>query len=199
VARNPAKGLKARIGDKLDFAKSLLSQPKTLGAIAPSSARMAKIMASVIDLESDLPVLELGPGTGVITKAILETGISADKVYSVEYDNCFLAGLKGRYPGVNFLQGDAFRISQIAKELGIEQFDCVISALPLLNFPAAQRLRLVKSALKLIGNQRPMVQFSYGRRPPVPARPKYFSVIHMDSVFRNIPPARIWTYQRVVG
>ncbi|MCF6321079.1 MAG: methyltransferase domain-containing protein [Rhizobiaceae bacterium] len=196
MTQKPAKGLAAKIGDKLDFAKSLISQPKTLGAIAPSSARMAKIMASVINVESGLPVLELGPGTGVITKAILDTGISADKVYSVEYDSCFLAGLNRRYPGVNFLQGDAFRISQIAKELGIEQFDCVISALPLLNFSPAQRLKLVKNALKLIGNERPMVQFSYGRRPPVPARPKYFSVVHMDSVFRNIPPARIWTYQR---
>ena len=83
---------------------------------------------------------------------------------------------------MNFIQGDAFKLSNIVSELGIEKFDCVISALPLLNFPTTQRIRLVNSALEIIEPGRPMVQFSYSPRPPVPRRSRHFSVRHLDTV-----------------
>jgi phosphatidylethanolamine/phosphatidyl-N-methylethanolamine N-methyltransferase len=186
--------LVSKIGDKLEFVRGLVTKPKTVGAIAPTSARMALKMASLIRPDSGLPVLELGPGTGVITKAILDAGVKPENIYSIEYSAGFIPGLKRRYPGVNFIQGDAFKIKEIAEELGIKQFDCVISALPLLNFPISQRMRLVVAALKLVELGRPLVQFSYGPRPPVPERSKNFIVNHMGTVLRNIPPARIWTY-----
>jgi len=186
--------LVSKFGDKLEFARGLVTKPKTLGAIAPTSARMATKMASLVRPDSGLPVLELGPGTGVITKAILDTGIKPENVYSIEYSADFLPGLKRRYPGINFIHGDAFKIREIAEELGISRFDCVISALPLLNFPISQRLRLIVASLKLMEHERPLVQFSYGPRPPVPERSRNFKVNHLGTVLRNIPPARIWTY-----
>jgi len=186
--------LGSKIGDKLEFARGLVTKPKTLGAIAPTSARMAGKMASLIRVDSGLPVLELGPGTGVITKAILDAGVKPENIYSVEYTAGFIPGLERRYPGTNFIHGDAFNITAIAAELGIKQFDCVISALPLLNFPISQRIRLVVAALKLVEHGRPLVQFSYSPRPPVPERSRHFSVNHLGTVLRNIPPARIWTY-----
>ena len=186
--------LVSRFGDKIDFAKSLVLKPKTIGAIAPTSARTAIKMASVIRPQSGLPVLELGPGTGVITKAILASGIDPDKLVSIEYSAEFIPGLRHRYPDVNFVHGDAFRISKIAEDLQIEKFDCIISSLPLLNFPVAQRIRLIVSALQLLEHGRPLVQFSYGPRPPVPRRSKYLVVKHLDTILRNIPPARIWAY-----
>lgn len=188
--------LTAKFGDKLEFAKGLVSKPKTVGAIAPTSARMAEKMASVIRPNSGLPVLELGPGTGAITKAILRTGIEPDQLISIEYSSEFLPGLEKRFPKVQFVEGDAFDLPAIAKELGIKQFDCIISALPLLNFPMTRRVRLIRDALRLVEPGRPMVQFSYGPRSPVPARARHFDVEHMDTILRNIPPARIWTYQR---
>ena len=190
------KNIALRYGEKIEFAKSLVSKPKTIGAIAPTSARMAKKMASVVNPASGLPVLELGPGTGVITKAILERGIDPKDLISIEFSASFLPGLRSRYPGVNFIHGDAFNIAGIAHELGVEQFDCIISALPLLNFPVTQRIRLINTALDYIESGRPVVQFSYSPRPPVPARVKHFTVRNMDTIMRNIPPARIWTYQR---
>ena len=185
-----------RFGDKLDFAKTLVTKPKTIGAIAPTSARTAAKMASVIRPQSGLPVLELGPGTGVITKAILDTGVKPENIVSVEYSASFIPGLRHRYPGVKFVHGDAFKISQIAQEHGIDKFDCVISGLPLLNFPLSLRVRLVVAALELVEDNRPMVQFSYGPRSPVPQRSRHFTVNHLETVLRNIPPARIWAYSR---
>ncbi len=186
--------LASRFGDKLEFAKSLVSKPKTVGAIAPTSARTAAKMASLIRPNRGLPVLELGPGTGVITKAILDSGVSPENIYSIEYSASFIPGLRRRYPGVNFIHGDAFKITDIANRLGIEKSDCVISALPLLNFPVSQRIRLVAAALELVEQGRPMVQFSYGPNSPVPERSKNFEVDHLGTILRNIPPARIWAY-----
>lgn len=188
------KKLVSRMNDKLDFAKGMITKPKTVGAIAPTGIRMARKMASAIRPDSGLPVLELGPGTGAITKAILETGIRPEMLISIEYTERFLGGLRHRYPGVQFIHGDAFDLASISKELGIEKFDCVISGLPLLNFPMKQRIKLVNSALEFIDPGRPMVQFSYGLKPSVPAQPKQFNVDHIDTVIRNIPPARIWAY-----
>ncbi len=137
-----------KFGDKLDFAKTLVSKPKTIGAIVPTGARTAAKMASLIRPDSGLPVLELGPGSGAITKAILETGVKPENVISIEYSASFIPGLRHRYGGVNFVHGDAFKISQIAEELGIDKFDCVISGLPLLNFPVSQRIRLAVCCAK---------------------------------------------------
>ena len=194
--RKSQNGLLRQIGDKLDFAKNFVSKPKTVGAVAPTSARMAKIMASAVRPNSGLPVLELGPGTGVITKAILDTGIKPEQLVSIEFASSFLPGLKRRFSGVQFVHGDAFEMEEIMRSLQIDEFDCVISALPLLNFAVTQRIRYVNSGLNIIAPGRPMVQFSYSPRPPVPPRPRHFTVKHKATVFRNIPPAKIWHYQR---
>ncbi|MCF6233955.1 MAG: methyltransferase domain-containing protein [Rhodobacteraceae bacterium] len=182
-------------GNMQAFYHGWLMNPRKIGAIAPTSAVMAREMAGVARADSDLPVLELGPGTGVITKAILDQGVAPENLVSVEYSEGFLPTLRQRYSGVNFIFGDAFDISRIARELGIRRFDTVISALPLLNFPVEQRVKLVDAVLDLLEPGRPMVQFSYGLSPPVPARPGRFSVSHLTTVFWNLPPARLWLYR----
>ena len=196
MGQNFLNKFSSRFGDKIEFAKRLVSKPKTVGAIAPTSARMAEIMAGEISADLDLPVIELGPGTGVITKAILKRGVAPQNLYAIEFSEEFIPGLRKRFPGVNFIHGDAVDIHKLVDEYNIGICDCVISALPLLNFPVTKRIRLVNAALDIVGPGRPIVQFSYGPRPPVPPRDRHFTVKHLDTVIRNIPPAKIWTYQR---
>jgi phosphatidylethanolamine/phosphatidyl-N-methylethanolamine N-methyltransferase len=178
----------------MTFYLGWLKNPKRVGAIAPTSTGMARKMASVVRPESDLPVLELGPGTGVITKAILERGVRPENVVSVEYSQSFLPGLKRQFPGVEFVYGDALNIAQIARDLGIERFDSIVSALPLLNFPVDQRTHLIKEMMNLLAPGRPMIQFSYGLSPPVPALAQAFEVRHLTNALLNLPPARLWLY-----
>jgi len=185
-----------KLDEKLEFYKGWLANPKKVGAIAPTSTAMARIMASVIRTDSGMKVLELGPGSGVTTKAILDHGVEPENLISIEFTESFLPGLRQRYPGVHFIHEDAFNIAKISKDLGIERFDAIISALPLLNFPITQRLRYIKMMLDHLEPGRPLVQFSYGLNPPVPERPKLYSVNQLDTVLLNLPPARIWTYQR---
>ncbi len=189
--------LASKLGGKLDFYKGWLSNPKGVGAIAPSSPAMARKMAEETRVGNDKKVLEVGPGTGVFTGAILARGVHPDNLFAIEYNKSFLPGLRQRFPEVTFIHGDALDIEAIAREQSIEKFDTIISGLPLLNFPSAKRVQFVESMLDHLEPGRPLIQFSYGLSPPVPVSSNHFVAQHLGSVFGNLPPARIWAYKRV--
>ena len=129
-----------KFGEEIRFFRGLMDKPRSVGAIMPTSSITARKMASVINPNSDLPVLELGPGTGVITKAILARGVPAEKIYSIEYSSDFYQHLVEQFPAVNFIHGDAFDLDRTLADLGDQKFDSVISGIPLLNFPMHQRI-----------------------------------------------------------
>ncbi len=194
--RPARKTLLKGFDDKLHFFKSWIHSPRNTGAIIPTGARLAKSMASLVRPGSELPVLELGPGTGAITSAILQRGLHPGKLYAVEFSRGFVAKLHEKYPGVNFIHGDAFRLDSALEGSGVERFDTVISALPLLNFPQRMRVGLIESLLDLLTPGRPVVQFSYGALSPVLANGGSYSVECYDRVLRNVPPAKVWIYRR---
>jgi phosphatidylethanolamine/phosphatidyl-N-methylethanolamine N-methyltransferase len=185
-----------RFDEELRFFKGWIDGPKAVGALLPTSGITARRMASVIDPSSGLPVLELGPGTGVITRAILKRGVSPDQLYSIEYSEDFVCHLREEFPEVNVIQGDAFKLNAT---LGAERgrtFDSVISAVPLLNFPVRERIAFVNDLLCRIPAGRPVVQITYGPLPPVPPQRGDYVVKHFDFVVRNFPPAQLWIYKR---
>src|SRR4029453_14233135 len=87
------KSLASRFDNELRFFKGWIDKPKAVGSIVPTSSVTARRMASVIDPHSGLPVLEVGPGTGVITRAILGRGVKPENLYAVEYSEVFVAHL----------------------------------------------------------------------------------------------------------
>ena len=97
-----------RFDEEIRFFKSWVESPKAMGTICPTGKVIATRMASVINTGSGLPVLELGPGTGAITKAILRHGVKPENLYSVEYTASLIPHLEAEHPGVNFIHGDAF-------------------------------------------------------------------------------------------
>jgi phosphatidylethanolamine/phosphatidyl-N-methylethanolamine N-methyltransferase len=192
--------LKERLGRKFDdeirFFKGWIDGPKRVGAICPTSSVTAKRMASVIDTASGLPVLELGPGTGIITKAILKHGVSPENLVSVEYSTDFFQHLVRTYPGVKFVNGDAFDLNRTLGALKDKTFDSVISAIPLLSFPMERRIAMLEDLLDRIPAGRPVMQITYGPVSPIIAQPDRYRIKHYDFVVRNIPPAQLWTYSR---
>lgn len=192
--------MKERLGRKFEeevrFFKGWQRDKKGVGALVPTSIHTARRMASVVDPTSGMAVLELGAGTGVITRAILERGIKPRSLVSVEYSTHFYDGLVGRFPGVDFRLGDAFALKEVLAERDREQFDCVISAVPLLSFPMERRVALLEDLLARIPAGRPVIQITYGPISPVMKMPDRYVVSHYDFVFRNIPPAQLWTYRR---
>lgn len=183
---------KFKFSEELRFLNGLKNQPKTVGAVWPTGPVMARSMASIVNPDAELPVLELGPGTGVITKAILERGLAPSKLHTIEYSPEFVRELRIRFPNIHVYQGDAFNLEESVAD---RQFDCAISALPLLNFPIDLRVKFIIDVLARLPLSRPLIQFSYGPSAPVSAKDGEFSVERHDFVLRNIPPARIWIYR----
>jgi phosphatidylethanolamine/phosphatidyl-N-methylethanolamine N-methyltransferase len=190
------KRFEMKFEEEIRFFKGMVSQPKKVGAIVPTSSITARRMASVINTHSGLPVLELGPGTGVITKAILAQGIKPENLTSIEYSTDFYQQLLRSYPGVNFINGDAFDIATTLGDQKDQIFDCVISAVPMLNFPMASRISMLEQLLDRLPPGRPVIQISYGPVSPIVAQPSRYHIKHFDFVVRNIPPAQLWTYTR---
>jgi phosphatidylethanolamine/phosphatidyl-N-methylethanolamine N-methyltransferase len=185
-----------RFDEELRFIKGWMDGPKAVGALLPTSGITARRMASVVNPSSGLPVLELGPGTGVITRAILKRGIPAEKLYSIEYSEDFVTHLREEFPAVRVIQGDAFNLDVTLGTDKDLRFDSVISAVPLLNFPTPQRIAFINDLLCRMPAGRPIIQITYGPLPPVPAQRGNYVVKHYDFVVRNFPPAQLWIYKR---
>ncbi len=194
-----ARRLTERFDEELRFFKGWIDKPRAVGSILPTSSVTARRMAEVIDPSSGLPVLELGPGTGVITKAILERGVAPKSLYSIEYSEDFVEHLRAHYPGVNIIQGDAFNLDRTLGDKRDLKFDSIVSGVPLLNFPIDQRVAYVEDLLDRMAPGRPIVQLTYGPKSPVPAGRGNYVVEHLDFVFRNLPPTQLWVYRRPIA
>lgn len=198
-----AAQLRQKFSEKFEadirFFKGWLDGPKTVGTPFATSLYTGRAMAGVIDPASGMPVLEIGPGTGTITKEILARGIAPENLYAVEYSEDFAAGLRAAFPGVKIIQGDVFALDQLPGLPRGLVFDCVISAIPLLNFPLAKRVAYIEDMLNRIPHGRPVIQVTYSPVSPVPPRSGSFAVERADFIFRNVPPAHLWTYRRAAG
>lgn len=191
-----AKKLAEKFEEEIRFFKGWIDGPKAVGAILPTSSITARRMASVVNPHSGLPVLELGPGTGVITRAILQRGVKPENLYCVEYSEDFACRLRKDFPGANIIQGDAFDLDTTLGQMKGVVFDSVVCAVPLLNFPVEKRVALLEDLLGRIPAGRPVMQITYSPLPAIPAGRGNYVVEPYDFVLRNVPPARLWTYKR---
>jgi phosphatidylethanolamine/phosphatidyl-N-methylethanolamine N-methyltransferase len=183
------------LAGNLRFLRALMARPKHVGAIAPSSRGLARAMARQIDPGASGPVLELGPGTGVITEAILARGVVPEKLTLVEYDPDMAGFLASRFEGVDVIHGDAFDLSRTLGQKADQPFSAIVSGLPLLNFPLARRLHYLEGICRLLSPGAPFIQFSYGVQPPVLPPPDH-SVMRAALIWANLPPARVWVYRK---
>jgi phosphatidylethanolamine/phosphatidyl-N-methylethanolamine N-methyltransferase len=181
--------------DELRFLRSLIVRPRAVGAIAPSSPALARKIALQIDPNVPGAVLELGPGTGVVTEALISRGIAEERLVALESDPDLAQLMQRRFPRARVIQGDAFDLEGSLDGSAGEPFAGVVSGLPLLNQPVARRRALIVSAFARLAPGAPFVQFSYGSTSPVPAD-ENISVAPAGLVLANLPPARVWVYRR---
>ena len=183
--------------DGILFLSRLISRPRSIGAIAPSSRALARRIAAQINPNLSGAVLELGPGTGVVTGALIANGISTERLIAVETDPDLARLMRERFPRLRVFEGDAFCLDRTLPNSETGPLAGVVSGLPLLNFPPAQRRELIVSMLARIPAGGPFVQFSYGVTAPVPADDK-ITVERAGFVLANLPPARVWVYRRSI-
>lgn len=177
------------------FLRAWLKAPRTVGAILPTSATSGRKMVALIDQTSRLPVLEIGPGTGAITRQILSAGTRADNLVALEVEPVFVQALRENFPDIRIVEGDAFDLHSTLSQAGTLKFDTIISAMPLVTHPVEARVAFLRQALSFLPNGRPLVIISYSCKPPIPAGWGGYTVERLGTVFRNIPPSSLWLYR----
>ena len=185
-----------RLDDEVRFLRSWIEKPLHMGAVMPSSKLLARTMAQYVDVESKGPVVELGPGTGAITNALIEHGVDQKRLVLVEYNPGFCALLRDRYPHAKVVQGDAYKLrDSLLKVLDVPA-SAVVSGLPLVTKPMLTRLKLIRDAFMALAPGAPFVQFTYSVAPPIPKSLPGVSTEASERIWMNLPPARVWVYRK---
>ncbi len=181
--------------DRFLFLRRLVTNPRQVSAIAPSSVYLARAMAKGIGPKTGR-VVEFGPGTGKLTDGILATGLPPENLTLIELDLVFVGHLKSRLPGVTVLQTGA-DTAAIHVAPGVAR---VVSGLPLLSMPRAVREAIVAAAFDILAPGGVYVQFTYGPNAALDSEQLAalgLQVRNGPKVWLNLPPARVQYYSRV--
>ena len=178
------------------FFKTWLKDPFHVASVLPSSKDLAKLIAS--GLGPGVRVIELGPGTGAVTEAILESGVHPDDLFLVEQNKTFVDILKRRFPSVTVLHGDAGSLTRLlSAQRGT--IDYVISGVPILWFKREKKIEILREAFAVLGPRGRFHQLTYFGRMPIGGRilamldlkPKLLGIST-----RNLPPAFVYRIER---
>jgi len=185
-----------RLDDEMRFIRSWIEKPLATGAVMPSGKILARTMARYVDPEVAGPVIELGPGTGPVTEALVLQGVDPARLVLVEFNPSFCRILRKRYPTATVVQGDAYSLKRLLGSLIRQPAAAVVSGLPLVTKPLRTRLRLVTDAFNLLWPGAPFVQFTYSVASPIPRAFAGVTAEASERIWLNLPPARVWVYRR---
>ncbi len=183
--------------DGLRFIRSWMSDPLRVAAVAPSSAALARLITREIDV-SHAPILELGPGTGVFTQALIARGIAQKDLTILELGDEFVTLLRDRFPEANILHGNAARLLR-QPLFQDEKAGAAISGLGLLSMSPRAVLSIVGGAFANMRPDASFYQFTYG--PQCPIHRSIMERLHLKAervggTFRNVPPAAVYRISR---
>lgn len=185
-----------RLDDEVKFLRSWLEKPLAMGAVMPSGKPLARTMARYVDPRGTGPVIELGPGTGPVTSALVEHGVDPARLVLLEFNAGFCHLLQERYPQATVVRGDAYTLRRSLREALKQPAAAVVSGLPLMTKPMKTRLRLVQEAFAMLAPGAPFIQFTYAVVPPIPKSLPGVSTQASERIWMNVPPARVWVYSR---
>ncbi len=162
----------------------------------PSGKFLAKAMAREVDPREAGPVIEIGPGTGPVTEALIARGVAQERLVLVEFNPDFVELLKKRFPLATVIQGDAYRVAELLRDRLAAPASAVVSSLPLFTKPPEIRRGFLQQCFSLMERKAPMIQFTYAVVPPIPERGQGYTSHATNWILLNIPPARVWVYRK---
>lgn len=183
--------------DFVRFFRSWVSAPMRVAAVAPSGPVLARLMTREI-MPGVGPVLELGPGTGVFTRALLARGVPESDLTLIEFGPEFAGLLSQRFPQARVVSIDAARIVE-ARLFEAGSVGAVVSGLPLLSMPQDKVAAIVGGAFAALRPDGVFYQFTYGPRCPIaPAILERLGLnaVRIGRALRNIPPATVYRISR---
>jgi phosphatidylethanolamine/phosphatidyl-N-methylethanolamine N-methyltransferase len=182
---------------KLLFLRQFLNRPLGIGAIAPSSKRLAKLMVTNLGWQPDDYVVEIGPGTGVFTRELLAQGVPANRIILVEFNSDFVKFLRHEFPNVKVIEGDASSLPSILKKLGIGKVKRIVSGIPMRSLSRSMGAAITSAIAGSLEAGGIAVQFTYATMPPLAkdeAKAGGLVGQRADWALLNVPPAIIWRY-----
>jgi len=187
---------KHRLDDEMRFIRTWLEKPLETGAVAPSGKMLARTMARYVDPKIPGPVIELGPGTGPVTEALVARGVDPARLVLVEFNSMFCRLLRSRYPAATVVNADAYGLKRALGKIVPQRAAAVVSGLPIVTKPPRTRLRLINEALNCLIPGAPFIQFTYAVGPPLAHAVFGVRAEASERIWLNLPPARVWVYRR---
>ncbi len=188
------------------FASQALADFQATAAIAPSSRILAEAMIEPHRLGDAAYVVELGPGTGAMTKLLLEVLPAGAKLLAFEINPCFIEHLEEHFndPRLEVINASAVEVGAELRKRGWSRVDAVVSSLSFGFIPETQRHEILRGLVPFLGQRGAYTQFQYVHRMRLanglPAYynvrellDQYFSSIASRTVWRNLPPAHVFT------
>jgi phosphatidylethanolamine/phosphatidyl-N-methylethanolamine N-methyltransferase len=193
-----ARKLIAALSDSTVFLRAWIANPQRTGSVAPSSPQLGAAMARWLPRNRESFVLELGPGTGAVTDALLKHGLREDRLVAIERNPKLAKRLREKFPRAHIITGDAWQLDDLLRGCDdpITSVGAVISSLPLLNFPPEQAESLAHKIRAVLKPRGHWVQYSYHLGKKTPRGSHHFELHDSRIVWLNFPPARVSVFQK---
>jgi len=183
------------LGTKL-FLLRVLKNPRQLGAVAPSSRHLGALISKHAKGTDESPIVELGGGSGSLTRAMIKSGIDPARIYVIELDAALASYLKTSFPDVNVIHGNATELQQILPPEIIGKVQKIVSGLPMINMPEAVRKMILDSCFEILTPEGAYLQYTYSPRSSINAKAFQLKKKRLGTVFLNLPPATVWQYTK---
>jgi phosphatidylethanolamine/phosphatidyl-N-methylethanolamine N-methyltransferase len=172
-----------------------LQKPLRIAAAKPSGARLADAVARCIDLTRPGPVLELGAGTGSLTRGLVRAGCRPERIVALESEPALVAVLRRAFPAVTVIEGDATRIGDYFAG-SVERFAAVVSSLPIKWFSVEAQYAVVRPCLDLLGPGGRFFQLTNAFTSPLAIDRLGIAGREVARVWFNLLPTQIWAYSK---
>lgn len=186
--------------EEIFFLSRWLRAPLKTGSVRPSGRNLTRLIAGAIgDLASEEWIVELGGGTGAVTRALIESGVAPDRMVVLERDRALSDWLRRAFPDVTVVTGDAEHLRRHLASNNAGPVRRVVSSLPLLSLPRSQRNVILAEIFSVLGTNGSLIQYSYGPSCPVSRALRNglgIKAKHVGTSWRNLPPARVWEFEK---
>ena len=165
----------------------------------PSSRYLADAMCGLLSGSGDGAVVELGGGTGAVTRSLLARCSGNQPLFIIEKDKMLAGLLADKYPEATVIEGDASELDTLLRAQGIKRIAAVVSSLPMILIPERTQFDILRKSFSMLDGNGLFVQYTYGTRSPIAVRVLQslgIRGVEGKSVWRNLPPARVWSFHQ---